>query len=371
MHVKVFQIHKRSSYEFKNIQDKYSINLSDNLFALADGTTQSLNSEIWASLICENFTNKNPTFIPIDFIQSAIQNVEKFKEIKYEFSTNPAKASLEREKLKKGATTTFIGANIDSSGILNIISVGDSNIFILRDKNVIKYPFNTIDELDSNNFFLNTEKLIANEVEETFFNTKKNQLINNDIVILATDALSRLFIKIPSKLNDFISLKDFDGFRDFCVSNWENKILEEDDITGIIIVNTSIQSNFKEYLPPLNFSFPKEEETDFTPSINNEIIFESQIKHSDMQQIFNYLNSINIEVVKLRKKAILNQILLYCLVGFSIINIIFMITLNLRNIPKKQIETNNKSEVSSKIRNQKTSQSSNKTDKHDNKTNNN
>ena len=55
MNVKIFQLHKRSVYEYSSIQDKYSFNASQGVFAIADGATQGYKSEIWANLLVDNF----------------------------------------------------------------------------------------------------------------------------------------------------------------------------------------------------------------------------------------------------------------------------------------------------------------------------
>lgn len=321
MQVSVFQIHKRSSYEFRNIQDKYSINLGKNSFAIADGTTQSLNSEIWAKQICDYFVANEAVFNSQQFIECAVENAKRFKEVKYEFSSNPAKAALERDKLKKGATATFIGASIDANNTLNIISVGDSNVFIIRGNTILKHPFDTLDELDGNNYFLNTEALLANEVDVTFFYTRSIQLKKHDIIILATDALSRLFLKDPKRILQFLRLKNFGEFHQFCIESWDDKILEEDDITALLILNNFQQPSLKEYLPPSNFSFPKEKEAEFIPASMNSLNFNNQSNDHDMQQIINHLNSMNKEISILKKKAEWNQILLYCLIGFCVVNV--------------------------------------------------
>ena len=61
MDIKVLQIHKKASIEYKHIQDKYNFSTSNKCFALSDGTTQSFKSELWASMLVENFV-KNPLF---------------------------------------------------------------------------------------------------------------------------------------------------------------------------------------------------------------------------------------------------------------------------------------------------------------------
>jgi hypothetical protein len=339
MEVRVFQLHKQASYEYKYIQDRFSIGQipNSNIYALSDGTTQSFNSEIWAKSLSEAFVKK-PIFNPKAFISECKDLAKEFKQIKFTFSENPAKASLEKEKIKRGATSTFIGVEIDSNNCLNIISVGDSNLFIKRGNSIFKYPFKTLEELDSNNNFLNTEKLLSNDIDETVFNTTRLQLSDNDIIVLGTDALSRFFLKAPNRISTFLILENFEDFHRFCVENWENKSLEEDDISGIVIKNTPTSSFVKEILPPSGFSFIKEQEAEFVPSKMVENNFNNQINNNDMQEIFNYLNSINRELVNLRKKATLQQILLFSVIIIGIINIFLMINLNLSK-PQK-VSTN-------------------------------
>ena len=130
MSVKVLQLQKRASYEYKYIQDKYSFSEKMKCYAIADGTTQSFNSEKWAELITDSFA-KNPILEPKELIVELLNSADIFKRLKIDFSDNPAKASLEKEKIKRGGTATFIGAKIDNKQ-LSLISCGDSNVFIFR-----------------------------------------------------------------------------------------------------------------------------------------------------------------------------------------------------------------------------------------------
>ena len=81
MDIKVLQLHKRASYEFKHIQDKYAINSDAKTFALADGTTQSFNSEFWAEIITKRFV-ANPIFNTSELIKF-LRCYEKYPFIRY------------------------------------------------------------------------------------------------------------------------------------------------------------------------------------------------------------------------------------------------------------------------------------------------
>ena len=157
MSITVLQLHKRASYQFKNIQDKFAFNEANKCFALADGTTQSFNSETWAEIITKYFVS-NPTFENKNLITDFTNCVEQYKNAKFEFSTNPAKASLEKTKQNKGGTATFIGLQFLQDNHFNVISCGDTNLFILSKDNVEHFPYSDIENLDANNFFINTEQ---------------------------------------------------------------------------------------------------------------------------------------------------------------------------------------------------------------------
>lgn len=265
MSIRILQIHKRDSYEFRYIQDKYAINPDNNLFALADGTTQSFKSELWAEIITTEFI-KNPNFNPADLISRFKKVVPIFKNTRFNFNANPAKASLERTKQSIGGTATFIGVQIKNDSEVEIISCGDSNLFHLGPKNIVKpFPYTNVKELDANNHFINTEVLLKNEVGESFFKQTTLECHPQDIIIMATDALSRLILKNPNTINELLNIYSFEKLHDFCLKKWENKELEEDDISAIIIPIRKT-NKIQTIEPPAQFSFPKKEEVEFIPS---------------------------------------------------------------------------------------------------------
>lgn len=254
MQVKVLQLHKRPSEIFENIQDKFSVNENLNCFALADGTTQSFRSEIWADLICKEFQN-NPIFEARKLIENFKKNAVKFNEYDFQFSDNLAIASLQKTKKKKGGTATFLGLQINNN-ICKAISCGDTNLFHLKHNSIDYFPYENREEIDKNTSFINTEQIF----EENFNldQIKVNEIIfeNNETIILATDALSRLFLADEKFIYEFLNIDNFEEFHNFCLNNWDARILEEDDISAIIIKKNNTNS-YTEILPPIGFSFPK------------------------------------------------------------------------------------------------------------------
>ncbi|MBK7763306.1 MAG: hypothetical protein IPI46_08015 [Bacteroidetes bacterium] len=317
--IKLLQLHKRSSYEFKYIQDKCAINSETKTFALADGATQSFNSELWAEIITKGFVT-NPTFNVNELISYFEKQVVEYKNTKFEFSSNPAKASLEKSKQNQGATATFIGLHFTTDNKIELISCGDTNLFLLNTKNeVTAFPFTNVDNLDANIHFINTEQLIQNKIDETFFKTKSIEYNSDDKIIIATDALSRLILKKPSVLSEILKIEDFNQLNDFCLKYWDSKELQEDDISAIII---PVQNNgmVKIIHPPTDFSFPKEKEVEFIPTS----LQQRNYSIMEMNDIRNQFNGVAQDFNQVKKKLKLHEMLLLVAISLLIANILLV-----------------------------------------------
>lgn len=344
MSITVLQLHKRASYEFKYIQDKYAINPATKTFALADGTTQSFNSEIWAEIITKEFV-ANPTFKSNDLISAFTKQVSEYKSASFEFSSNPAKASLEKAKQNKGGTATFIGFQFTNSNKIDIIACGDTNLFLLNSKQEIDicFPFTDVDSLDANNYFINTEQLLQEKIDETFFKQTSIEVKNDDTIILATDALSRLILKKPTAIAELLKIQTFEQFHEFCIKKWENKELQEDDISAIIIpIATINKTNY--ILPPNDFSFPREKEEEFVPTSltqNNKNNFTDM----EMNEIRNQFNGVAHDFHQVKKKQQFHEMLLMVAIGLLVLNLFLVFFLR----PTKNEVTANKAKTEKSI----------------------
>lgn len=320
MSITILQLHKRASYDFKNIQDKCAINHNTKSFALADGTTQSFNSEIWAEIITKDFVS-NPSFNANILLKSFQKRVSDYKNVDFNFSSNPAKASLEKAKANKGGTATFIGFQLNNNKI-DVISCGDSNLFLLNEEGKIRtFPFSDLDSLDSNNQFINTEQLILEKIDDTFFKQTRLEVKENDIIILATDAISRLILKKPETISELLKIQKFDDLHHFCIKKWEHKELEEDDIS-VIIIPVAHNNQVKYIVPPDNFSFPKEKEVEFIPTDKEQ----KKIKYTDMEmdEFRTQFNGIAQDFYQVKNKLKLHEILLMSTISLLLVNILLM-----------------------------------------------
>jgi hypothetical protein len=319
MSIKILQLHKKSSYEYKFIQDKYDINYNNKTVALADGTTQSFNSENWASLLTSSFVQK-PTFDIDKLIYQFKEKALEFEDEKYEYSSNPAKAKLEKDKKQHGGTSTFIGLQFIQKNVIEVIACGDSCLFVLKPNNkFISFPFEDVNKLDECKYFINTKKIIEDKVESTFFRKIKINCDVNDTLFVATDALSRLILVKPYILSQLLEIKNFDQFLDFCNNHWNMKEMQEDDIS-LIIIPLSNNSEIVNIVPPDTFSFPREVENDF--KINNS----PTNLYSDMQfnEIRNQFNGVSQDFKIVKQKQKLHDMLLGLTIFLLFLNILFV-----------------------------------------------
>tara|TARA_R100000306_G_scaffold62450_2_gene70354 strand:- start:3838 stop:4956 length:1119 start_codon:yes stop_codon:yes gene_type:complete len=323
MNITVLQIHKRDSYQYKFIQDQYTLNKANSTFAIADGTTQSFNSETWAKLLTDSFVEK-PEFDANQLIEDFEKISIDFENINFKYSSNPAKASLELAKKNKGGTSTFLGLQFIRQNKIKMISCGDSNLFISDGKAIkVAYPFSDIDTLDANNYFLNTEALKIKKIEADYFQIIEIDLEGNEKIVLATDALSRLILKKNTVIiNELFEISNFEELHDFCLKYWDSKELQEDDITAVII-KPFAKEELKEIVPPVNFEFPKIEIPEFIPATT---IDKTQLNFTlmQMEEIKNQFNGVANDFHYVKQGLRTNRLLMLLIIFLLSCNLIFL-----------------------------------------------
>jgi serine/threonine protein phosphatase PrpC len=317
MNIKILQLHKRASYEYKYIQDKCNISINNKCIALSDGTTQSFKSELWAKMIVDSFINQ-PTF-DLNIVKEQFKKLAfDFQNNDFEYSTNFAKAALEKDKQKKGGTATFIGLQYQNEDSIKVLNCGDTCLFIIKKNKITPFPFKSLDELDHNDYFINSTKLIEDKIDDECFNFTEIKVEKDDIIILATDAISRLIFRKPEVINLLIKINNFEELKQFCLNHWDNKELEEDDIS-IVIVSPFLPTKLIEIVPPKDFSFPKEEEIEFVPSIGNQNYI-NDIDPIQMQQLNRMIQDLFRETNFLKNKLKLTQVLLISALLLLVLN---------------------------------------------------
>ena len=276
MKIKTLQIHKRSVNGFSDIQDKYYYNREKGVFAISDGATQGFKSEIWAEMLVNNFV-QNPEFEIEKFLIDLEKYAQDVSEIEFEPNPNPALRMLELRKIADGSYATFMGIEVRED-TLRYVSSGDVCGFVKITDGLQSFPFSNVEELDKDKGFLSTTRLLNHQVKPEQFRSGKLSIKENDKIILMTDAVARLTLRDNNIIDKILHLEDFESFKDYIISEWEAKRLEEDDIT-ICVIEPNAKSEEQNIHPPKDFSFPKVE----TPIINLNNDFKDKNKEEKQQ----------------------------------------------------------------------------------------
>lgn len=276
MKIKILQIHKHSVSGFSDIQDKYCYSEEKGVIAISDGATQGFKSEIWAEMLVNNFV-QNPEFEIEKFLIDLEKYAQDFSEIEFEPNPNPALRMLELRKIADGSYATFMGIEVRKD-TLRYVSSGDVCGFVKTTDGLQSFPFSNVEELDKDKGFLSTTRLLNHQVKQEQFRSGKLSIKENDKIILMTDAVARLTLRDNNIIDKILHLEDFESFKDYIISEWEAKRLEEDDIT-ICVIEPNAKSEEQNIHPPKDFSFPKVE----TPIINFNNDFKDKNKEEKQQ----------------------------------------------------------------------------------------
>jgi len=347
MSIKILQLHKRSAGLYNHIQDKFAYKLDTNCYALADGATQSFNAEYWAELITAHFIN-NPTFEYQKIIDGFNFCAQKFHNSDFKLSDDPGINFLDREMLKVGASSTFLGIQF-SPGLLKVISCGDTNLFLIRDDQITGFPANNSTEINQCSQFLNTRRFLENKVSQDNFIVKDFETHQGDVIILATDALSRLLLDDLDTHHELAAVDNFEELLAFCTKFWSDYRLEEDDISAIIIRIDNSQTTF-EIIPPDDFQFEESLPATLlnTPEISENIphMANNDLKELEQNtlQLATKIQSLEDFQRSLQKKLWLIIILLV----ISLVLMVFLILYHVRldqKISKSPIQTHNNKSI--------------------------
>ncbi|KAB7731739.1 SpoIIE family protein phosphatase [Rudanella paleaurantiibacter] len=203
-------------------------------FALSDGATESAFSGIWAEYLVINF--EKHSFDKTLELAIADWNRETQKQELPWYLHN---------KILDGAHATFLGVELNLvEHQANVVAVGDTNFFQIRDNFLIKaFP------VDEPSGFNNQPNLLASvttqqtPLDEIKYESKNLALNAGDTLILATDALAHWLLIRCTKDNKpwstLIEMTQSDDFEQQFV-NWlmqtrQDKAIKNDDTTLIII----------------------------------------------------------------------------------------------------------------------------------------
>ena len=173
MSIKVFQLYKPEASSINEIQDRFNISKDKKVIALADGTTQGHQSELWAQYLVDNFV-KNPVFTPkgfTKFVSKISKSYNKQSQPDNNQDTTQSVEWLIKQKKEEGSSAAFLAITIGKDNSYKTICYGDSKLYHLRDDKVkVTFP------PKQKNTFINSDLRLF-DVKNIF--TKKKKLFVN------------------------------------------------------------------------------------------------------------------------------------------------------------------------------------------------
>jgi len=240
-----FSLHKNGGSQ-SEYEDRSAIGcqgLSCLRVAVADGTTESLFSDVWAELLVNDYINKgielfdhsNLEAIHKDFIQQTYQRIAEMPEIRH---------WAMYEKLERGTHATLAAIEFSTDNTVHLSAVGDSCIFWFDENNIEMLP-----ELHTEDFGISPDSIC--HIPKTWHNlrqkviTREIEFNQSILFVLCTDALACWLAKETREKNnlsaweEIIQLSDIAAFNQLIEKLRESKEIRNDDTT-LVIVNATL-----------------------------------------------------------------------------------------------------------------------------------
>lgn len=219
-----------SSFEFR--EDSIRI-------AVADGATESSFSKEWGDILVSFFCAFE--YCNERFLKGIYPFLRRYWLQKVNAVNLPWYA---QQKMEMGAFASFLGIDINQNeGNVNIIAVGDSNLFVFRDDKLdMAFPIKTAEDFGNNPLLISSEPS-KNKSDGPLFLEEVLILKPGDIVVLGTDAISQWILKeVEIGSNPINTLKELLNNDDqpVLLLNWlgeqrETHSIKNDDTTIILI----------------------------------------------------------------------------------------------------------------------------------------
>jgi hypothetical protein len=228
-------------------------------FAVADGATECSFSNIWADILVRDYCNNG---------HKSAGGLERYiKKLSKKWSQNISVDNLPwyaEEKVKNGAFSTLLGFELEGvrlidgirqikkqmakektprSGKWSSIAIGDSCLFQIRDKKMIKsFPIEKSTDFNSTPVLLSSN-LLQNEMILSSTHTFQGSWKIGDEFFICTDAFAAWFLSESEKNNtpwiefyDVIENPDpHEKFKSWISKQRESGLMKNDDTTVILI----------------------------------------------------------------------------------------------------------------------------------------
>lgn len=211
-------------------EDAYAV--GETCVALADGASESYDSQAWARLLAQAYT--------IDQQVSAQWVAERVRT--YSDSTDVASLSWSRQAaFERGSFATLLGLELAPNGLeVDVLAIGDSLAVHVRDGLMVaSFPFKFPEEFDARPQLMSTLSTAnAFVVAPDFFtqNSTTWQVQTGDQILLVTDAIGHWILAHKEALADLYPIISVEEFEQLVVARRQDRSMRLDDSTILRIL---------------------------------------------------------------------------------------------------------------------------------------
>ena len=222
-------------------EDAYAMDSEKGTFAVADGATESSFSNIWAQALVSTFVENPPGFgtNDRDVMKEILQLARAQWYSKIDWNSMPW---FQKNKALLGSYSTLLGLQIDIADErkrFRCMTIGDSCMFHVSGERMESFPFSDSGDMSNTPRLMWSGRGFANgqskEVDIPGIEVKYGKLRSGDMIILATDAISKWMLsrKAERPWEDLLENSvEFDSYVGNLISSGEVK---NDDVTLVFI----------------------------------------------------------------------------------------------------------------------------------------
>lgn len=211
-------------------EDAYA--LGQACFALADGASESYDSQTWARLLTQAYTLDQR--VSVQWVAERVHT--------YLGSTDSASLSWSRQAaFERGSFATLLGLELAINGVeVDVLAIGDSLAVHVRDGVMVaSFPYKVAEEFDTRPQLMSTLSLANAFVGAPDFFTNKRatwQVQTGDQILLVTDAIGHWILAQKEALTDLHTITSVAEFEQLVVSRRQDHSMRLDDTTILRIL---------------------------------------------------------------------------------------------------------------------------------------
>lgn len=225
----IYEYHQQKiGNSLNEYEDSFSYDLSTGRFAMADGSTESIFSNVWSRALTTSYV-RGKYGLDLNALVSDAR-AKWYSSIDW--------SNLRwfiRNKAMRGSYSTFLGISFDSRHYLSI-GVGDTCLFHITEDNVTSFPIKTAKEFNNSPLLVWSGNPYTREIRAPkWIHYIEGDVDEGDVILMATDAFSQWFLKHMDERPWVKTIEHMGMEREFVTNLIESGEMKNDDVTYAFI----------------------------------------------------------------------------------------------------------------------------------------